>query len=940
MPDLIYSSDEVRVSSCVVIMSIFRVLDTICKIILCRKSLRRRLQYPGKHDSSLSSCILLALKFMFSIDTPPYDHDDYITITIRICSMPLILGLLKTCKTISYIHNINYQFNYNYQQVAFENRYKISTQQREDIVVPYALSILANWLPLMTESHLQIVIEFLCHTLHNFETLIRIKKLIFTSDRFSHTLNHTFSTKHKPIVLKMSILITLLINYTQVVTKQKIDITGDELPSEISVGSCVWAAMFDMYLKMMKEKHKNDSIKFKHQRYPYKIEYSKLKSAVYKLGMESGLIEWCVNDMCSLVIARINGINYGNGAYFPDELVYSLASLPSLIYDTEGEPLINNIYINTQFVETICIMLNNISPISRIETTIDRQKIQKFKEKTHGMVTLNIMAVDWRRKLLYYYLSNCVTSWAGLPWPTTSTEGALRNQTIKKLTKCLTIDIVTLLKILVLHRFTDINQKQQLYILTKNCVEWQLLQHHGCDCCIAHNNKDYKQPSLNLLQASRHYDVFMVDIKRAIGTGLKTELLNYEYRNKTGMDQESKDDFKNNNTSDDNDDSDLSVTIMGAMISFNRLCFGRSMIKYPLYRYGFDYFGLSVGYFGVLSFIMNDLCKPQTDNILCLYLWPLYRPREQIREMRVSVLQFANNIDNNFITPLSDELYWKHLSFVMLGKLSFQTTKYCQIFDKKNVLKSNETNLRKNLKTLQNYLKKFVIQYVEPNLTQIIHKYHCNLEYNNDDMTKYCLYSMDGSHRWIPNDIPVYIRDCYVILGTCFEICGFPSKALYYYRLSNYLLQANWSDGQILATKHLASDICKLKQLDSKSTNNSKDIYVRIGQSLDNCLKIVQNFRLNLYKCCKNVSSRTPGPIAQALDCQTNSWIHFVINPKTREDELYLKWKNVTSIKYCNYCEKSDGKLSKCKNCKKVYYCSKLCQKKDWNLKCHRNVCV
>ena len=45
------------------------------------------------------------------------------------------------------------------------------------------------------------------------------------------------------------------------------------------------------------------------------------------------------------------------------------------------------------------------------------------------------------------------------------------------------------------------------------------------------------------------------------------------------------------------------------------------------------------------------------------------------------------------------------------------------------------------------------------------------------------------------------------------------------------------------------------------------------------------------------------------------------------------------TLKECNYekCKKKDIVLKRCKNCVSVYYCSRLCQKRDWI--CDRSVC-
>ena len=51
-------------------------------------------------------------------------------------------------------------------------------------------------------------------------------------------------------------------------------------------------------------------------------------------------------------------------------------------------------------------------------------------------------------------------------------------------------------------------------------------------------------------------------------------------------------------------------------------------------------------------------------------------------------------------------------------------------------------------------------------------------------------------------------------------------------------------------------------------------------------------------------------------------------------------WNNVVLMKECNSCHVTTKKLKKCKKCKIVYYCSKLCQKRDWNEGNHRLHCM
>ena len=51
-------------------------------------------------------------------------------------------------------------------------------------------------------------------------------------------------------------------------------------------------------------------------------------------------------------------------------------------------------------------------------------------------------------------------------------------------------------------------------------------------------------------------------------------------------------------------------------------------------------------------------------------------------------------------------------------------------------------------------------------------------------------------------------------------------------------------------------------------------------------------------------------------------------------------WKNLSSLKRCKSCHASNKRLRRCKKCKQLYFCSKLCQKRDWKQNyVHRYYC-
>ena len=60
-------------------------------------------------------------------------------------------------------------------------------------------------------------------------------------------------------------------------------------------------------------------------------------------------------------------------------------------------------------------------------------------------------------------------------------------------------------------------------------------------------------------------------------------------------------------------------------------------------------------------------------------------------------------------------------------------------------------------------------------------------------------------------------------------------------------------------------------------------------------------------------------------------------------DSNYIGWRNLALEKQCQWCRKKNEQLKKCKRCKRVCYCSILCQKQHWvrghRSECNKNVC-
>ena len=80
------------------------------------------------------------------------------------------------------------------------------------------------------------------------------------------------------------------------------------------------------------------------------------------------------------------------------------------------------------------------------------------------------------------------------------------------------------------------------------------------------------------------------------------------------------------------------------------------------------------------------------------------------------------------------------------------------------------------------------------------------------------------------------------------------------------------------------------------------------------------------------------------VDQKTTETMFSLLNAKTRSNKDNLRWRNMLVQKKveCHYCQKrcDEYQLKLCNKCKNTYYCSKICQKKDWNLRFHKIACM
>lgn len=98
-------------------------------------------------------------------------------------------------------------------------------------------------------------------------------------------------------------------------------------------------------------------------------------------------------------------------------------------------------------------------------------------------------------------------------------------------------------------------------------------------------------------------------------------------------------------------------------------------------------------------------------------------------------------------------------------------------------------------------------------------------------------------------------------------------------------------------------------------------------------LKHLQHIILNDKTQSKNLHENNL--ISMGYVHQNHQLLNQVLNEATRDEKLYLKWKKVTCLRICNTCGRHREKMYRCKNCRVTLYCSKRCQKSDWNGRKH-----
>lgn len=291
--------------------------------------------------------------------------------------------------------------------------------------------------------------------------------------------------------------------------------------------------------------------------------------------------------------------------------------------------------------------------------------------------------------------------------------------------------------------------------------------------------------------------------------------------------------------------------------------------------YGVGFFGPNIGNFGILYYAICNV-----ENLMLLF-----QPnnRQCVRNVRTSMIMFAQHITAK--NKCCNSIQWNILMKDICSIYSF----YNINIDKLNI-PIDRDKLNANYHFVSEYIRRFVI-----NMTQSPN-------------------STPGSRFWhIENRINYILAISYAFLG---------ELDAYYYR--DKLLAAEDDDVKFNSNNVNLMIQYALKN-DCKSNNHNK----WQKQSLQHLQHIIADDKKQSNKLHRN------NLISMGYVNQNKHFLNQVLNEKTRDEELYSEWKGVTCVKTCNVCRKHRPKMYRCKNCKLQLYCSKRCQKIDWNTRIH-----
>ena len=323
------------------------------------------------------------------------------------------------------------------------------------------------------------------------------------------------------------------------------------------------------------------------------------------------------------------------------------------------------------------------------------------------------------------------------------------------------------------------------------------------------------------------------------------------------------------------------------LLSWRRSCLD---LKYSLSNYGIEWYNTKIGYFGLLNYV-SMILNISLDSV---FLMPIVihqcgNDTECRRLIRTSMIKFASKIEKQGI--VSDAQYWNKIVLISLGVYSFECINLpITIDDRKTELNQNRGIINK----ISKYMNNFVINNIEP-----------------------CL-----NHEILSSKLGSSIKNgLFFILKLCYAIQGNEKKCKYYCQKCSNVHHA-WD-------REIQKILVTTQRMKQRNTNTAK--LKASKQCIDCITQIIQELRQNQERLFGHHTTNYNSKNANiAMRNQFENWIKCVLVCETRNDTLFIKWKNVNLMKKCALCGKNKNQLKKCKQCRKVVYCSKQCQKQDW----------
>ena len=251
------------------------------------------------------------------------------------------------------------------------------------------------------------------------------------------------------------------------------------------------------------------------------------------------------------------------------------------------------------------------------------------------------------------------------------------------------------------------------------------------------------------------------------------------------------------------------------------------------------------------------------------------------------------------------------------------------------------------IKLVVSLLNRFCSMFLRNDMSLFCDKHHCAVWYT---LGKLHLYQKLDANRAIlcfKMSLTLIYKNMKInginfgLLSNC--VCN--RYELRYYLLCLYFINANWDEFE----KHSKKRRKMLHNHRRMRNNHNQNTFVK-QMKVDKIAKDIfnnKNYQLFNYYCGLTKKQRRQVVMSNQtkIDC-----LQMCLKEKTKESQilevLSCNWvknriilSNIVSIKQCNWkhCHRKDVILKLCKKCRSVYYCSKLCQKKDWNIATNGN---